>query len=159
MSIPETSTPRFTAGVGGLPIHPMLVPIPITCFVATLLTDIVYWQTADMLWSDMSDWLLTAGLVMALFAVLAGLIDFICDRRIRALRAAWIHGIGSALALALEIINAFVHTRDAYTSVVPTGLTLSALSVLILFVTAWSGWAMVYRHGIGIDVAKEEVRR
>jgi uncharacterized membrane protein len=50
----------------------------------------------------------------------------------------------------LSIINAFVHSRDAYTSVVPTGLILSSVVVLILLVTGWNGWAMVYRHGVGV---------
>ena len=141
--------PRSTARVGGHPIHPMLVPIPITCFVGTLLTDIAYWRTADIMWGDFSDWLLTVGLIVSILVVIAGLIDFIGDRRIRALPQAWIHGAGNALALALAILNAMVHTRDAYTSVVPTGLILSALVVLILVVTGWNGWDMVYRHGVG----------
>jgi uncharacterized membrane protein len=158
MSVPESATPRSVASIGGRPIHAMLVPIPIVCFVGALITDIVYWQTADMLWSDMSAWLLALGLVAALFAVIAGLVDFFGDRRIRTLRAAWVHVLGNALALVLEIVNAFVHTRDAYTSVVPTGLILSALSVLILLVTVWSGWEMVYQHGVGVRV-REEVRR
>jgi uncharacterized membrane protein len=158
VSGPETSTPRSTVSIAGRPIHAMLVPIPIICFAGTLVTDVVYWQTADMLWSDMSAWLLTVGLVVALFAVIAGVIDFLGDRRIRALRAAWIHGVAIAVALAMEIINAFVHTRDAYTSVVPTGLILSTLSVLILLIAAWHGWKMVYSHGVGVCV-REEVRR
>jgi uncharacterized membrane protein len=103
------------------------------------------------MWADMSDWLLTVGLVVSIFVVIAGLIDFFGDRRIRALRAAWIHGLGNAVALALAILNAFIHTRDAYTSVVPTGLILSGLVVLILLVTGWNGWEMVYRHGVGVD--------
>ncbi len=142
--------PRSTARVGGHPIHPMLVPIPITCFVGTLLTDIAYWRTADIMWGDFSDWLLTVGLIVSILVVIAGLIDFLGDRRIRALPQAWIHGAGNALALALAILNAMVHTRDAYTSVVPTGLILSALVVLILVVTGWNGWDMVYRHGVGL---------
>lgn len=158
MSVPVSSTPRSTARIAGRPIHAMLVPIPIACFVGTLVTDIVYWWTADMLWSDMSDWLLVVGLVVALFAVIAGLVDFFGDRRVRALQAAWVHGLGNALVLALEIVNALVHTRDAYTSVVPTGLILSALSVLILLVTAWNGWEMVYRRGVGVG-AREDVSR
>jgi uncharacterized membrane protein len=95
-------------------------------------------------------WLLTAGLVFAALAVVAGLIDFFGDRRIRNLRAVWIHAIGNAIALVLAIINAFIHSRDAYTSVVPTGLVLSLLTVLILLVTGWNGWAMVYRHRVGV---------
>lgn len=143
--------PRSTAQIGGHPIHPMLVPIPITCFVGTWVTDVVYWRTATIMWADMSAWLLTVGLVVSIFVVLAGLIDFLGDRRIRALRPAWIHGLGNAVVIGLSIINAFVHSRDAYTSVVPTGLILSSIVVLILLVTGWNGWTMVYRHGVGVS--------
>ncbi|PIK73709.1 hypothetical protein CS379_06895, partial [Methylobacterium frigidaeris] len=48
------------------------------------------------------------------------------------------------------LVNAFVHSRDGWTSVVPTGLILSGLVVLILCVTGWLGWAMVYRHRVGV---------
>src|SRR5258706_179040 len=41
-------------------------------------------------------------------------------------------------------------TPDAWTSVVPWGLTLSALVVLILLFTGWMGWSMVYRHRVGV---------
>jgi uncharacterized membrane protein len=128
----------------------MLVPIPIVCFVATLVTDIVYWQTAMMLWADMSAWLLTAGLIVSVAVTCAGLIDFIGDRRIRALRPVWIHVLGNIAVLTLSIFNALIHTRDAYTSVVPSGLILSALVVLLLMVTGWNGWTLVHRHRVGV---------
>lgn len=142
--------PRSTAQIAGHPFHPMLVPIPITCFIGTLVTDIAYWCTANMTWAVMSVWLLTAGLIVAFFAVIAGFIDFLGDRRIRNLRAVWIHAIGNAVVLVIEIINVFVHSRDGYTSVVPTGFILSLVAVLILAVTGWEGWAMVYRHRVGV---------
>ena len=34
--------PRSTAKIAGHPLHPMLVPVPIACFVGTFLTDIAY---------------------------------------------------------------------------------------------------------------------
>jgi len=145
-----SATPRSTLTLGGRPLHAMLVPIPIMCFAGTLITDIVYWQTAAMLWADMSDWLLLAGLIVSVIAVPAGLIDFLGDARIRKLRAAWIHAIGNVTAIILSIFNCLIHTRDAYTSVVPSGLILSALVVVILLVTGWNGWALVYRHGVGV---------
>lgn len=111
------------------------------------MTDIVYCQTADMLWPDISAWLLTVGLIAGFFAVVAGLIDFFGDRRIRSLSAACLHGVGIAVLLVLEIANAFVHTRDAYTSVVPLGLILSAVSVLILLFAAWNCGETIYRRG------------
>ena len=132
-----SDNPRSTLTLGGRPLHAMLVPIPLIFFVATLITDIVYWQTAAMLWADMSDWLLLAGLIVSVIAVPAGLIDFLGDARIRKLRAAWIHAIGNVTAIMLSIFNCLIHTRDAYTSVVPSGLILSALVVVILLVTGW----------------------
>jgi uncharacterized membrane protein len=142
--------PRSTVSLCGIPLHAMLVPVPIVCFIATLVTDIVYWQTAAMLWADISAWLLVIGLIFSLFAATAGLIDFFGDGRIREFRAAWIHALGNITALILSILNALIHTRDAYTSVVPSGLILSALVVAILLVTGWNGWTLVYRHGVGV---------
>lgn len=145
-----SSNPRSTANLGGHPIHVMLVPILVVCFVGTLITDLIYWQTAAMPWADISAWLLVAGLITSIFAASAGLIDFLGDRRIRMLRSAWIHVIGNVVVLILSIFNACIHARDAYTSVVPSGLILSALVVLILLVTGWNGWSMVHRHGVGV---------
>ena len=142
--------PRSTASIAGHPIHPMLVPFPIVCFVGTLLTDIAYWRTADMIWADFSAWLVTVGVIMGILAAIAGLTDFLGNRLVRAQSPAWPHFLGNLLALVLAIVNMFVHTRDAWTSVVPWGLVLSAIVVLILLVTGWLGWAMVYRHHVGV---------
>jgi uncharacterized membrane protein len=142
--------PRSTASIAGHPLHPMLVPFPIACFVGAFVTDIVYAQTANMQWANFSIWLLTAGLVMAVFAAIAGIVDFLGEPRIRSLAAAWVHGIGNAIALILGIFNAFIHSRDAYTSVVPTGLILSGVTVLIFVVTGWLGGELVFRHRAGV---------
>jgi uncharacterized membrane protein len=151
-----SANPRSTVTVGRRPLHAMLVPIPIVCFVATLVTDIVYWQTAALLWADISAWLLLVGLIVSLVMVLAGLIDFFGEPRIRELRAAWIHAIGNVTALVLSIFNCAIHTRDAYTSVVPSGLILSAVVVVILLVSGWNGWALVYRHGVGVRQTEQQ---
>ncbi|HWE99189.1 MAG TPA: DUF2231 domain-containing protein [Caulobacteraceae bacterium] len=146
----DQKTPQSTARIAGHPIHPMLVPFPIACFAGTLLCDIAYAATAQMQWSNMAAWLLAVGLVISIFVVVAGAIDFLGDRRIRNLQAAWIHSVGNGVALCLAILDLLVHSRDAYTSVMPEGLGLSVLVVLILFVTGWNGWTMVYRHGVGV---------
>jgi uncharacterized membrane protein len=140
---------RSTAQIAGHPIHPMLVPFPIACFLGALITDVAYWRSAQMMWADFSAWLLAIGLVMGGLAALAGLIDFLGNRLIRTQTPAWPHMIGNIIVLLLALLNSFVHTRDAWTSVVPLGLTLSLITVLILPVTGWLGWAMVYRHGVG----------
>jgi len=143
-------SPRSTARIAGHPIHPMLVPFPIVCFVGALITDIVYWQTAHMIWSNFSAWLITAGLIMGVLAAIAWLVDFLSHRSVRAQAPAWPHMLGNLLVLLLSFINILVHSRDAWTSVVPTGIILSAVVVLILLFTGWLGWSMVYRHRVGV---------
>jgi uncharacterized membrane protein len=150
---PRTTTydaPRSTAEISGHPIHPMLVPFPIACFVGTLLTDIAYWQSANLLWANFSTWLVTVGVIMGYLAAIAGLIDFASNRLIRAASPAWPHALGNIVVLILATLNLFVHTRDGWTAVVPWGLALSALVVVILLFTGWLGWAMVYRHRVGV---------
>lgn len=142
--------PRSTAKVGGHPIHPMLVPVPIVCFVGAFVTDLAYWRTAAVQWETFSIWLLTVGLAVAVLAVMAGLIDFLGSRRIRGLGSAWVHVGGNVIALVLSVVNAFVHSRDGYTAVVPLGLILSGTVVVILAVTGWMGFAMVFRHRVGV---------
>jgi uncharacterized membrane protein len=148
----QNANSRPIASVAAHPIHPMLVPFPIACFFGAFVTDLVYWHTAAVQWETFSVWLLSAGMVIAGFAVLAGLIDVIGNKHIRALRPAWFHVLANAVALILALINTFVHSRDGYTAVIPTGLILSTLVVLILMFNAWTGWSMIYRHRGGVSV-------
>lgn len=144
------ANPRSTASIAGHPLHPLLVPFPIVCFIGALLNDIVYANTADMQWANFSVWLLTFGLIGGLFAVITGLIDFFGDRAVRSLAAAWVHGIGNAIVMLLALWNVFVHSRDAWTSVMPTGLILSIVTVVVMAVTGWLGGTLVYRHRVGV---------
>ena len=146
----QNAKSRLIAGVAAHPIHPMLVPFPIACFFGAFVTDLVYWHTAAVQWETFSVWLLSAGMVIAGFAVLAGLIDVIGNKHIRALRPAWFHVLANVVVLILALINAFVHSRDGYTAVVPTGLILSTLVVLILMFNAWTGWSMIYRRRVSV---------
>ena len=147
-----TDNSRLTAHVAGPLIHPMLVPFPAVCFVGAFCTDIAYWLSADMQWANFSIWLITAGLVMAGLAVVAGLIDLLRSRRPRAAKPAWLRLLGAVLAIVLSVVNAFVHSRDAYTSVVPTGIALSGLVVLVLLATGCLRWSMVTPSQLGAMV-------
>jgi uncharacterized membrane protein len=139
-----------TAQVARHPIHPMLVPFPIACFIGALLTDIAYSVSGEIMWADFSTWLITTGLIMGVLAAIAGLTDFLGNRLIRVQRPAWPHLLGNILVLVISFFNVLVHSRDGWTSVVPWGLTLSVIVVLILPVTGWLGWSLVAR-GAGVD--------
>jgi uncharacterized membrane protein len=143
------ASPGSTDEPGRPPILPLLAPFSIACFAGALATDFIYWQTIAVMWETLSDWLITAGLVMAGFAIIAFVIDLVRGKRFRTL--AWPRAVGYALAVLLSLINAFVHSRDAYTAVVPTGLTLSALVVVILLFTAWVDGALVSHRRVGVS--------
>ena len=143
------ANPRSRASIAGIPLHPLLVGIPITCFVGALLTDIAYSRTALLQWANFSAWLLAAGVFFGCLAALAGIIDM-TNRDVRSKPTAWPHAIGNTVALILAFINCLVHSRDGWTSVVPTGLILSAITVLILLVTGPLGAMLVYRYRVGV---------
>jgi uncharacterized membrane protein len=149
----ETSdggNPRSLARVFGHPIHPMLIPFPIAFFIGAFVTDIVYVQTAYLMWQYFSIWLITAGLIMGGLAAIFGFIDYFANRRVRALRPATPHMLLNLLAMILSLVNAFVHSRDGWRAVVPEGIILSGVVVLILLVSGWLGGEMVHRHGVGV---------
>jgi uncharacterized membrane protein len=100
-----------------------------------------------VLWERFSIWLISAGLIMAGIATMAYIIDLAGGRQID--RPAWPRVVGYAFAVLLSLINAFVHSRDGYTAVVPTGLMLSGLVILVLLLTAWIGMALSNRHRVG----------
>ena len=132
----------------GRPIHKILVSFSAAYFVGAFITDLVYWQIPDVLWERFSVWLITAGLIMAGLAAIAYVIDLAGGRRID--RKAWPRAVGYAIAVLLSLVNAFVHSRDGYTAVVPTGLMLSGLVIVVLLLTACVGRALLAnRHRVG----------
>ena len=148
---------RTTLGVSSTvwmvkaPIHAMLVSFPVVCFIGALVTDLTYWSSAEIMWADFSIWLITAGLVFSGFATLVSLIRFVGDRTFRTRTAVWLHLSGDLLVFVLSLWNAFVHSRDAWTSVVPTGLALSAMVAVIALCTGWLGLALIYLQSAGVS--------
>jgi uncharacterized membrane protein len=144
-----TAVGDVRAGSSARPaLLPILAPFSIACFAGALATDLAYWGTPEVMWERFSVWLITAGLIVAALAVIAGIIDLLTGRAIRTL--GWPHAVGYVLAVALSLINVLVHSRDGYTAVVPTGLTLSALVVIVLLFTGWLGSALVERNRVGV---------
>jgi uncharacterized membrane protein len=147
------STPIIPkATLHGVPIHAMLVPFPIVCFIGALLTDIAYANTANLQWTNFSQWLLAFGTLFAGIAAVFGAIDFFFGSRGggRPL-IGWIHMIANLVLFVVALFNNFVHARDGWTSVVPTGLTLSIITVLLLVVSGHLGGRLAYVHVVRRD--------
>lgn len=117
------------------PVHALLAPVPLVCFPGALLTDVAYARSADMQWANFSAWLLFFGIVFAGLAAVAGAVDFVGSGH----GVAWPQVAGTAVVLVLALFDNLVHSRDAWTSVVPTGVVLSGLTVLAMIATALAG--------------------
>jgi uncharacterized membrane protein len=145
------SNPRSTAQSMGHPIHPALVVYPIAFFTGAFVSDLAYlFLSADAFWATASFWLLVAGLVTAALAAVAGLTDFLGDRRIRALRDAWMHMIGNITAVVVELVNLILRLHDHAGPIASPGVYLSGLAFLILGFTGWKGGELVFRHRVGV---------
>ena len=137
---------RSAARSRGRPIQ-LLASFSAAYFTGALLTDLAYWQMLNVMWERFSIWLIVAGLILAGLAAVTYVVSLASSRQVD--RPAWPGVVGYALAVLLSVVNAFVHSRDAYTAVVPTGLMLSGLVVVVLLLTAMVGSASADRSRVG----------
>lgn len=122
-------------------LHGTILAFPVACFCLTVATDAAYWQTLNLLWLHFSEWLLLAGLVFGVLALIAR----IADRAIRGVRPPWPAVVAGTVAMLLAMLNSLVHTADGWTAVVPRGLALSVATVAAMAVAGWFGrWGV--RH-------------
>lgn len=130
-------------GLASQPAYATLVQFPAVCFIGAFVTDLAYWKTLNFIWETFSIWLLTAGCIFGGLALIAGLITWIAHRHVRVVRYAGAYVFATLAAFILSIINAFIHSRDGYVAVVPSGLTLSTIVVILMLVATWLGWPRV----------------
>jgi uncharacterized membrane protein len=123
-----------------------LVPLPTVLLIAVLISDSLYWATGSPSFSRASEWLLGAGLTTGVIAAADGLIRYVSVGCIRLSRTCWMHVVGDMLALVLSLSNLIYRlNEDGAGAVVPTGISLTAIVLCLLFATAGLG------GGIGID--------
>jgi uncharacterized membrane protein len=48
-----------------------------------------------------------------------------------------VHFVLLLAAWIVEVFNSFIHARDGWTAVVPTGLTLSVIAVVLCLLAGW----------------------
>ncbi|RIK39604.1 MAG: hypothetical protein DCC55_17675 [Chloroflexi bacterium] len=146
------------AAIARHPIHPILVVFPIAFLLGALVTDIVYWQTTNVFWAEMSYWLLVGGVVTAVVAAVAGLVDFLSINRVRDHAAGWVHAGLNTAVLIIALLNMFWRQGNVEEPILPWGIALSALSAVLLGISGWYGGELVYRYKIGVfgDVREAE---
>jgi uncharacterized membrane protein len=130
-------------------IYAILLPIPILCFVGALLTDGTYqYSDGNLLWVNFSSWLLATGLLFGAIAGIVLLVSVAVDATLRS-GPTWGHLGLLFVAWVVELMNAFVHTRDGWTAVIPTGLILSVIAVVLALASGWLWQSARYRDDGG----------
>jgi uncharacterized membrane protein len=130
----ETVAPRPVRPISIVrhPIYSLFLPVPIVCFVGALITDLSYLNSGgNLLWVNFSAWLLAAGLVFGVFALIILLIDAIRGS------AAWLAFSLLLAAWMVEFINSLIHARDGWTAVAGLGLILSIMGAVLVLVAGW----------------------
>jgi uncharacterized membrane protein len=139
------------AALGGHPLHPMVIPLPIGMLVAALVTDVAFWVTGDAFWAQVSWWALWAGLATGMVAAVLGLVDFLAIGRVRELLAGKLHLIANVVALVVAAANLALRGAGGIeAAVLPWGLLLTAITNAAIAIGGWFGGELSYRHGIGV---------
>lgn len=120
-------------------LHPPFVAAGGALLIAAFVTDLIYSETSQMQWANFSAWLITGGLALAFVAAIFLAIDVLLGRTGPVHR---IEFAGLVLVAILSIANAFIHSRDAWTSVVPQGITISAIVAILLVAMSFRGWSV-----------------
>lgn len=143
------------ARIGSHPLHPMLVAIPVTAYLATFGALVGLALSRDPFWFRVALWANMVGVVSALVAAIPGAIDLatVVPRRTVAHRTGAIHAIANVAALALFAINLYLLSEaygDRDTLNRTAALVLTGGGVLLTAIAGWFGWEMVQRHHIGV---------
>ena len=111
-------------------VFALLNPIPFGLFVAVLIFDAIYLYNANVFWVKSAAWLNVIGLVFAIVPRLINLVHVWMPAR-RSSRVEKLDFWLNLVAIAAAIVNAFVHSRDAY-GAMPESIWLSAVTVILI---------------------------
>jgi uncharacterized membrane protein len=139
------------AKVLGHSIHPLLVVFPLGLLTLVPIFDIVHLATREGLWAQIAFYLATCGIVGALLAAVAGLVDFrSIPRNTRAYRVALTH-LGVQLTTAALFLASWlvrlglgIETRN------PSPFVLALVGVGFLHLGGWLGHELVQQHGMSV---------
>ncbi|WP_405401758.1 DUF2231 domain-containing protein [Paracoccus sp. Ld10] len=97
-----------------------------------VVTDVAYLQTTILMWKDFSSWLLFFGLIVAGVASVLWLIGLVTRRPGPTWGSVGLY----VLVMAAAFFNSLLHAGDGWTAILPWGVTLSAVTCVLMFLAA-----------------------
>jgi uncharacterized membrane protein len=145
---------RTPASVARHPIHPMLVPIPIGCWILSAGCDLAFVLGAGAShWATVSFWAMLAGLLGAIVAAAPGIIDMLSLTGTPK-KLALTHMTLNILVVLLYAMNFGMRVNGGAIAGLP--LAFSIVAILLLAVSGWLGGHMVYVHRVAVDEGTRE---
>lgn len=143
------------ARIGKHPLHPMLVALPVTLYLATFASLIGFATTRDPFWLRVALWSNLVGVASAGLAAIPGAVDLLAvvPSRSAARRTGTLHAIANVAALVLFTVNLFLLSSARGEGVAPNltaVLLLTGSGVLFTAAAGFLGWELVQRHHIGV---------
>lgn len=119
------------------PLHALLLAGSLPLFLGALLSDIAYYNSYHIQWSNFASWLIAGALVFSGLALLCALIGlFRSDRRQGGALVYFLLLLGGWI---LGFINALIHAKDAW-AIMPTALVLSVIVTVLILAATWIGF-------------------
>ena len=141
MTVTEQSLYRCTPS----PLHAILLAGTVPLFLGALLSDIAYFKTYQIQWSNFAAWLIAGGLLFCGLALLFALVNLV--RAERKGGRPTVYFLLLLVTWVLGLVNAFEHAKDAW-AVMPAGLVLSLVVTVLACVAAWLGMSNLRSGGV-----------
>lgn len=127
-----TASPIYRALPG--PLHAILIAGTVPLFLGALLSDIAYFKTYQIQWSNFASWLIAGGLLFCGLALLFAIANLLgADRKAgRPLT----YFLLVLITWVLGLLNAFEHAKDAWAAM-PSSLVLSVIVTVLTFAATW----------------------
>ncbi|RCL20913.1 hypothetical protein C6A77_23530 [Pseudomonas sp. AFG_SD02_1510_Pfu_092] len=127
------------------PLHALLLAGSVPLFLGALLSDVAYYNSYQVQWSNFAAWLIAGGLLFCGLTLLFALANLIRAER-KGGRPA-LYFVLLLVTWGLGLINAFEHAKDAW-AIMPSGLVLSVLVSALALVAAWIGLSNLRSGGV-----------
>jgi uncharacterized membrane protein len=139
------------AKIMGHPIHPILIPFPLGLLSTSVVFDVVHLLTGSGKWSEISFWMIAAGVIGGLAAAVFGLIDWLAiPSGTRAKAVGMWHGTTNVVMVALFSAS-WLLRADAPGDPGIVAIVLSFVAVGLASLGGFLGGELVVRLGVGVS--------
>nr|WP_201754946.1 DUF2231 domain-containing protein [Pseudomonas soli] len=125
-------------------MHATLLAGSVPLFLGALLSDIAYYQSYQIQWSNFAAWLIAGALLSSGLALLFALANLI--RAPRKAGRPLLYVLLLLVTWVLGLVNAFEHAKDAW-AVMPAGLVLSVVVTMLAILATWAGLTRLRTEG------------